>query len=1670
MAGDTDLPLLTGMFASSAARADYVSQMGDRETLRENRTNYYAASVGPLGGSGSGLGSTGSNGGTATPVPALELPGPNEVFRDAQFLNLGTAPGKLPAITLGGTYESLTDANGFISRADEDVYSLDLRGGDILSVRITGGDNVSLLDGNNLYAPDGDLLMLSQLDQGQLAAGSELLFGGDANMSYVIPRDGRYFLSTTGNIGIYSMDLRVFRPVLEQQETGDSQILFLDFDGALLNSYPFFPTQPRAFLEPLQQFMPQFNLEFSDLNRLIDLTIASTRAKFESAGLKVANGFLPETGNPGDYNLILLNSRDHADPWGLPNVSRVIVGGDVTDAGGLAGLLGIAESIDVGNFNTEETSVVFAGNFAGYVAGVPHTAAVSEVELLARGFGATIAHEAGHTFGLWHQTGFPIAATIMSTFAVPAIDAGAGPDGIVGTADDVESTFAEGFIDSNTAAPQFGYYDSAAWLAWSLASGTNGGNVSGTVFSDINRNQSQNSGEPGLAGVTVFSDANGNSLFDAGEFSDVTDASGNYSINVPPGTVTIAAVAPVGFAATTATSQTVTVALGGNADVDFGFNRVISDVTGFKWNDINGDGIRDTGEPGIAGVFIYLDLDGDDRIDLGEPRAITKADGSYSINFPGPGTFTIREIVEPGMLQTFPPTGEHVVVFDGTLLTDNFNFGNQSVLDFGDAPAPYPTLTANNGASHGVTVGFGLGALTDAEADGQPSANATGDDANGVNDDDGVVQRSPLSPGSTSNAIDVTVRNTTGSTGFLSAWIDLNQDGVWSAGERILADRPFTGSVTESLQFSLPASAAIGTTYARFRLSPTPGAGPTGFISSGEVEDYQVTLVETPEVANNDSFDIPRGSIAVPLDVLANDFDPDFNPLTITSVDTTGTLGVVVIAADGRSVFYTPRNDTLGPDSFTYTVTNETGTITGTATVNLNVVFQSAEPIAVDDSFDLPSGVSNQTLAVLENDVPSIAGGNRIITASAPNSGGAVRISSDGQRLIYSPATSFTGTEQFTYTIQDGAGATSTATVTVHLQPGAQTDDQAAFLVQTLANDGVTQIQTIQAGQTFKVRVLVEDLRNINALLKGLDAAYMDLLYTDGLVATVPTNDPNSEFPFEISFGEEFERIRTGDINTPGVLNEVGATQQDPLETFDGPHELFTLTLRAVSPGVAEFITDPADAAVSDTVLHGSDVELLPRQIRFGRSSLTIVPSGAPFTFAVDDSYPDGRDSQGNLITSTANARLNVLANDNLEVPGSVEIVEVGPASNGFVSIDDNGTPDNPSDDFIAYRPNVGFSGVEQFSYTILSNGIQSTAEVTVTVNPSMIDFLADFELQVLDAAGNPTSQVEVGDTFQLRITVQDGRTPTPGLELGVFAAYMDLLYDARFAEPSDTTGNRLGFDVEFGEDFDPNPAVGDALIPGLINEFGTFQTTLEGSADPLAGEPVELATISFVALAPGNLRLAADPADVSPFQDTLLFDPPNTVPINRISYDVANLTIVSGGSGEGESRLQNPTNRWDVNNDSAVSPIDALLVVNRLNRSGGLGEGEARLVSDPQYYLDVNGDNNVSPLDALQVVNYLNRSGSSWASGEGEATPPISDFGSGGRSFDEAADAIFENLGQSSDDSLVSDSLAPDPLVASSGNTTTIYLGSPFAGTSDAGDDEENEEEGLASSLNTEL
>lgn len=70
-------------------------------------------------------------------------------------------------------------------------------------------------------------------------------------------------------------------------------------------------------------------------------------------------------------------------------------------------------------------------------------------------------------------------------------------------------------------------------------------------------------------------------------------------------------------------------------------------------------------------------------------------------------------------------------------------------------------------------------------------------------------------------------------------------------------------------------------------------------------------------------------------------------------------------------------------------------------------------------------------------------------------------------------------------------------------------------------------------------------------------------------------------------------------------------------------------------------------------------------------------------------------------------------------------------------------------------------------------------------------------------------------------------------------------------------------------------------------------------------------------------------------------------------------------------SPWQNPARPLDVDNDQTLSPLDALVLINRINT---FGSGALPMRTNPlDYYYDVDGDSQLTPLDVLQVINALN-------------------------------------------------------------------------------------------------
>jgi hypothetical protein len=199
------------------------------------------------------------------------------------------------------------------------------------------------------------------------------------------------------------------------------------------------------------------------------------------------------------------------------------------------------------------------------------------------------------------------------------------------------------------------------------------------------------------------------------------------------------------------------------------------------------------------------------------------------------GTISNTATIEPAVSYSDQDTSNNSATDQDMVLTD---------LDFGDAPDKYyRTLQASDGARHGVLAGFHLGSAIDAEADGQPTAKANGDDNDGGDDEDGVTLTSGLRLNviATTTGLDVVASQA----GKLWAWVDFNADGDWEDGDEQVFSEETLAAGVNSLTFNVPPEAELGATFSRFRFASDGPVPPDGLVSDGEVEDYEVRI--TPD-------------------------------------------------------------------------------------------------------------------------------------------------------------------------------------------------------------------------------------------------------------------------------------------------------------------------------------------------------------------------------------------------------------------------------------------------------------------------------------------------------------------------------------------------------------------------------------------------------------------------------------------------------------------------------------------------------------------------------------------------------------------------------------------------------------------------------------------------------
>ena len=354
-----------------------------------------------------------------------------------------------------GAYEL---AASFEFAQDVDVYGVDLRRGDVLGVAASGAARVlAVVDRTGIQ------VMGSGRNQSvNYSDGSPLVMAGNTTLDHVAARSGRHYVVVSRGVGAYQVDLLVRRPALDTASRGERQILFLDFDGAFVDPSTF--GTDSGDLSPLADFLAGWGLSPQDESALIDAVQATV---VENLVRDPA-----ERGGNRRFDVEIRNSRDHADAWGQPNVTRIVIGGTRAQLG--FDTVGLAPGVDPGNFAREETVVVLLDQLSSPAGSGLATIndfafpGVDVIGLVGQTLGFVASHEAGHALGNHHTAPGNGVTSLMDTRDIDQL--GLGPDLMFGTADDVDVDFVtddliEGFV---------GAEDTLTRVAFALSSGRRG--------------------------------------------------------------------------------------------------------------------------------------------------------------------------------------------------------------------------------------------------------------------------------------------------------------------------------------------------------------------------------------------------------------------------------------------------------------------------------------------------------------------------------------------------------------------------------------------------------------------------------------------------------------------------------------------------------------------------------------------------------------------------------------------------------------------------------------------------------------------------------------------------------------------------------------------------------------------------------------------------------------------------------------------------------------------------------------------------------------------------------------------------------------------------------------------------------------------------------------------
>ncbi len=449
--------------------------------------------------------------------------------------------------------------------------------------------------------------------------------------------------------------------------------------------------------------------------------------------------------------------------------------------------------------------------------------------------------------------------------------------------------------------------------------------------------------------------------------------------------------------------------------------------------------------------------------------------------------------------------------------------------------------------------------------------------------------------------------------------------------------------------------------------------------------------------------------------VLGNDTFEDDGKVVSLDTNNGPANGTVSVNPDG-SVTYTPNDNYVGKDTFTYIVTS--GGVSESTTVEVNVTPVNDAPVAKDDIATTQEDTA-VTIDVLPNDTDVDGDKLSIQSASVPEAQGKVEIV-DG-KLVFTPAENFNGHAEIIYTVTDGE-LTDEAKVTVTVNPVNDAPTIKVDAVESITEDAVntdTVVATLTVRDTDtpedQLTVSLENNSNgyfvlvgneVKLTQAGVDAVNNDELDLKDLTISASVSDGVNPT------ASDSDSLIVNRVNdAPTVENAIA--DQVLSEDFDA----YTIDLNEVfkdSDSSLEFSVS-GNNSIPISIVNGV-ATINPTADWNGKETITFTakdPSGESVSQTVDFTVApvvDIKADSTNVVEDTPTI-INVLGNDTFEGTDKVVSLDTnnGPA-NGTVSVNPDGS--------VTYTPNDNYHGADSFTYIVTSGGVSESTTVNVDVTP----------------------------------------------------------------------------------------------------------------------------------------------------------------------------------------------------------------------------------------------------------------------------------------------------------------------------------------------------------------